>query len=293
MKKVNILIISMVILAILLLIVGCNPNNGNDCKNGFTNDGNVCKTEKTAFECMGNIKASKGYYICNNLINSPNSHPFNMALLNQLAEQNATIKIIGYSWKEYVPCINNPASAEMATACNVESSIVGVDSYEILNQNNELKISISSDKQNYTIGEKIHINLSIENIGTGKITLFNLFDVEPWLLTYFKIVNPNGNVLEYNGEMIDKAILKKDYIDLQPQQKMFFSTELTGCYSEICVYNFSSIGEYQISFKYALSGRGSYEEQDEKGFLTGNKAYIDTWQGEIESNKIIITIKAN
>ena len=283
----------MVILAILLLIVGCNPNNGNDCKNGFTNDGNLCKTEKTAFECIGNIKASKGYYICNNLINSPNSHPFNMALLNQLAEQNATIKIIGYSWKEYVPCINNPASAEMATACNVEWSIVGVDSYEILNQNNELKISISSDKQNYTIGEKIHINLSIENIGTEKITLFNLFDVEPWFLSDFKITNPNGIIIEYNGPMIDRVIKRSDFIDLLPKQKAFFSTELTGCYSETCVYNFSNVGDYEILFKYALSGNARYEKQDEKGFFTGEKISIDTWKGEIESNKIIITIKAN
>lgn len=127
----------------IILASGCvkTPNDGGlACKQGFISDFSdqnnpICYTEKKEFECIGNILATKGFYVCNHLIDTQNlPQGTTIDSLKEMADSNVQVKVKGKTSDSYIVCTGKEIDLMRATACNVEGSSIVLESIEAANQ---------------------------------------------------------------------------------------------------------------------------------------------------------------
>lgn len=129
MKWYHLVIIAIIIVGIIGTSIFIFQKPKSECPNGFTKDNYECVTEKTNFECTGNVISPKGYYICEKFINNYNESPLNISFVNELVNENKTVHVSGKIWQGFTPCTSDYGGA---MGCNINRSYIDVESIQIV-----------------------------------------------------------------------------------------------------------------------------------------------------------------
>lgn len=151
--RYNIIIGILIISIFLILSCTQKQTDAKECKEGFIKIGQSCVSEKSDFECNGQIDVSKGYYICGKSIGKIGDSSPSYLLMKNLENDNATLNIIGESWKRYAPCLNEPLN-QRQEACNVVSESLEIESLELINGSLEGVALCDVGKTNVCLGEQ-------------------------------------------------------------------------------------------------------------------------------------------
>ncbi|MFH1134800.1 MAG: carboxypeptidase-like regulatory domain-containing protein [Pseudomonadota bacterium] len=113
-----------------------------------------------------------------------------------------------------------------------------------------LKITLAATETEYSPGGSIPVLVTYENISANSIQIVNLVVLQGYPL-YFRILDPNGEVMAFAGNKVKHAVGETDLVELAPGATLKKTVDLARDANGNVNFRFISGGAYKVTAFYS------------------------------------------